>query len=91
MDQQRVAVVTGGASGIGLAISRRLANDGHSVAVLDLDGGAADRAARAIEGAGGTATGLPADVGDREEVLAAVAEGDSDIVLLEGLTNVGQE
>ena len=34
MSEQRVAIVTGGGSGIGLAISRRLATDGHAVAVL---------------------------------------------------------
>ncbi len=41
----RVAVVTGGASGIGLAIVRRLAAGGASVALLDLDEAAADQAA----------------------------------------------
>ena len=36
----RVAIVTGGASGIGLAIARRLSTDGNAVAVFDLDGAA---------------------------------------------------
>lgn len=74
MEQQRVAVVTGGGSGIGLAISRRLANEGHAVAVIDLDGEAAARAARAIEDAGGKSAGWTADVGDRDLVFAAMAE-----------------
>lgn len=74
MEQQRVAIVTGGGSGIGLAIARRLATDGHAVAVLDLDGGSAEAAAEAIHTAGGTATGVAADVGDRDRVFAAVAE-----------------
>ena len=43
----RVAVVTGGAAGMGLAISQRLADDGHAVAVFDIDG---DAAAQAAEG-----------------------------------------
>ena len=38
----RTAVVTGGGSGMGLDICRHLANDGHRVAVLDLDGEAAE-------------------------------------------------
>ena len=41
----RVAVVTGGASGMGLASARRLAAQGHRVALLDLDGDAATEAA----------------------------------------------
>ena len=43
----RVAVVTGGASGIGLSICSHLADRGHRIAVLDLDGDAAQRAAEA--------------------------------------------
>ena len=71
---QRVAVVTGGASGIGLAISQRLAAEGHPVAVADLDGDAADQAARIIEDGGGTATSVAVDVADREGVFAAMGE-----------------
>jgi 2-hydroxycyclohexanecarboxyl-CoA dehydrogenase len=71
---QRIAVVTGAGSGIGLAISRRLASDGHAVAVLDLNGAAASSAADDINANGGRAIGLVADVGDRDQVFAAVDE-----------------
>ncbi|HEY1828530.1 MAG TPA: 3-oxoacyl-ACP reductase FabG, partial [Acidimicrobiales bacterium] len=71
---QRIAIVTGAGSGIGLAISRRLAGDGHAVAVLDLNGAAATSAADDIEAQGGHAIGLTADVGDREQVFNAVDE-----------------
>ncbi|CAI7974051.1 MULTISPECIES: SDR family NAD(P)-dependent oxidoreductase [unclassified Parafrankia] len=70
----RTAVVTGGGSGIGEAISRRLAADGALVAILDLDGSAAEAVASSIEEVGGKAVGLAADVADRAAVNAAVDE-----------------
>jgi 2-hydroxycyclohexanecarboxyl-CoA dehydrogenase len=70
---ERSAIVTGGASGIGLGISERLAADGIAVGVLDLNGDAADEAAAKITAAGGTAVGLAADVTDRPSIDAAVA------------------
>ena len=50
--------MTGGASGIGLAIVRRLAAGGASVALLDLDAGAADRAAAELRAEGSSVVGL---------------------------------
>jgi 2-hydroxycyclohexanecarboxyl-CoA dehydrogenase len=66
----RTAVVTGGGSGIGAAVSRRLAADGAAVAILDLSG----EAARAVAGELDGAAGLEVDVTDRAGVDAAVAE-----------------
>ena len=74
MDQQRTAIVTGGGSGIGLAISQRLAADGHAVAVVDLDPASASAAAADITAAGGRAVGLEADVANRQQVFDMVAE-----------------
>lgn len=67
----RVAVVTGGASGIGLGVARQLAADGHRVAVLDRDGPAARAAAAGIQAAGAKALAVEADVADREAVTSA--------------------
>jgi 2-hydroxycyclohexanecarboxyl-CoA dehydrogenase len=64
----RVAVVTGGGSGMGLAVARRLAADGHRVTVLDLDGDAAERAAEGIRAAGADAMATEVDVADRGAV-----------------------
>ncbi|MEU4708280.1 3-oxoacyl-ACP reductase FabG [Nocardia salmonicida] len=70
----RTAVVTGGASGIGGAISTRLAADGALVAIFDIDGAAAEAAAAEIENAGGKAIGLTVDVTDRAAIDAGLAE-----------------
>ncbi len=64
----RVAVVTGAASGMGLAIAQRLAGNGNAVALLDLDGDAAARAADELRGAGHKATSAAVDVSDRDQV-----------------------
>jgi NAD(P)-dependent dehydrogenase (short-subunit alcohol dehydrogenase family) len=70
----RVAVVTGGASGLGRCVSLELARRGAAVAVLDLNGpGAADVAAE-IAAAGGTALGLACDVADASSVDAVIEE-----------------
>jgi NAD(P)-dependent dehydrogenase (short-subunit alcohol dehydrogenase family) len=70
----RVAVVTGAASGLGLAIAQRLAAVGHRVALLDLDGAAADRAAEGLGVTGAPAMGVAVDVADRPAVDDALAD-----------------
>ncbi|WP_427869523.1 SDR family NAD(P)-dependent oxidoreductase [Leucobacter luti] len=57
-----LALVTGGALGIGGAVSRRLAADGYRVLIVDLNGEAADRVAAEIGAGGGEAEALTADV-----------------------------
>jgi 3-oxoacyl-[acyl-carrier protein] reductase len=70
--QGRIALVTGGAQGIGAAIAKRLATDGAKVGVLDLNESAAQATADEITAAGGSAIGLGADVSKRDQVQAAV-------------------
>ena len=66
----RVAVVTGGASGIGLGVARGLVADGHRVAILDRDEAAAEAAADELRSGGATALAVDVDVADRASVDA---------------------
>ncbi|MCH2170869.1 SDR family oxidoreductase [Myxococcota bacterium] len=68
----RVAIVTGAASGIGLASARALAAAGARVVIADLNGEGARRVASEIGGAGGTAIAVEVDVGNEGEVRAMV-------------------
>lgn len=67
----RVAIVTGGAQGIGRAVAERFARSGAKVVIWDLDGKLASEAAAAI---GEGASGLAIDVTDAKAVNEAVAE-----------------
>ncbi len=87
----RTAVITGGASprGIGRATAGRLARDGWSVAILDVDGAGAQRAAQDITDKYPVAAiGLGVDITDAESVDAAVAEVESSLSPIIGLANV---
>jgi glucose 1-dehydrogenase len=79
----KVAIVTGGARGIGLAIARRYAAEGAGVTIADVDTEAGEAAARAI---GADARFVATDVGDAREAERVVAEtcrgfGDLDILV----------
>ncbi len=69
----RAALVTGGGSGIGRGIARRLAHDGADVAVLDRDAAAARAVAAEVEAIGRRAVAVDADVADTASVTRAVA------------------
>lgn len=68
--KDRVAVITGGASGIGLGIARALASRGMKLVIADLDGKALDSAVEEFESAGVPVVGRICDVSRLEEVEA---------------------
>lgn len=69
-----VAVITGGASGIGLAAARRFGGAGMQVVLLDLPGPALDEAKAGLAAEGIAVTALPTDVTDRARIAAAKAQ-----------------
>jgi NAD(P)-dependent dehydrogenase (short-subunit alcohol dehydrogenase family) len=69
-DDSAVAVVTGGAAGIGEAIARRLSEDGFKVVIADLDGNRAEELATEISARGGRASSRQVDVSAADSVAA---------------------
>jgi NAD(P)-dependent dehydrogenase (short-subunit alcohol dehydrogenase family) len=68
----QVAIVTGGGKGIGGATARRLAEDGASVLIADIDGDAAERNLGTIRAAGGDVEMIVSDVGKHDDIRAMV-------------------
>lgn len=72
MTDQRIAIVTGSARGIGRATALRLASDGYAVAVMDLDAVQCKSVVEQIELGGGRAVAIGVDVADEGAVQFAV-------------------
>jgi NAD(P)-dependent dehydrogenase (short-subunit alcohol dehydrogenase family) len=68
LTQGQVAVVTGGASGIGLAMARRFAADGLRIVVADVEEAALDKAVAGLREQGAEAIGQLTDVSERDSV-----------------------
>lgn len=83
----RVAVVTGGGSGIGLALARALASQGAAVALMGRRKDVLDQAHRAIEDAGGAAISVAGDVRDREHVETVVGRAERELGPVDVLVN----
>jgi 3-oxoacyl-[acyl-carrier protein] reductase len=73
----QVAVVTGGADGLGLAIARRLGREGASLMLFDRDRARLDRASEGIRELGATAEGIVVDVSDEASVRDGFAAVDA--------------
>ena len=71
--QDRVSIVTGAAGGIGEAYARRLASEGASVVVADIDAERAAAVARSIVADGGTALGVAVDISDPDSTREMAA------------------
>jgi NAD(P)-dependent dehydrogenase (short-subunit alcohol dehydrogenase family) len=83
----QVAVVTGGGSGIGEAVSRTLARAGATVAIADISLENGQRVAKEIEDDGGQAIAVTLDLGDRESVVAGIAEIRTQLGRIDHLVN----
>ncbi len=77
--QGRAAVVTGGGSGIGRAIAKRLAEDNAKVAIWDVNASGAEETARMIRDAGGTAIAITADCSDKAAIKEAAERTRSEL------------
>jgi 3-oxoacyl-[acyl-carrier protein] reductase len=85
---QRIALVTGGSRGIGAAIVRRLARDGHAVAINDASSAAeAEALADEIRAAGGRALAVRADVSRADQVRAMFDQVEAGLGRIDVLVN----
>src|SRR3954447_5596304 len=83
----RVALVTGGGSGIGAGIARRLAEQGAKVAILGRRPEMLDAVVKEITAAGGSAVATPADVREYADVEAAIGSVVSQLGRLDIVVN----
>jgi len=83
----RVALVTGGAQGIGKGIAVTLGADGFKVVIADLNLDVAEQTAKEITAAGGEAVAVQMDVTSAESVAAAIASVSAELGPVEVLVN----
>ena len=83
----RVALVTGGAQGIGKGIATTLGRDGFRVAVADLNLAVAEETAKEISAAGGSAVAVQIDGTSTDSVKAAVATVEAELGPIEVVVN----
>ncbi len=83
--ENRLALVTGGAGGLGLASALRMAASGVRVAVADIDGDAAQTVAARLPGAGHS--GFALDISDERSVISAFDRIESDIASIAIVAN----
>lgn len=87
MVNNRAAIVTGGASGIGLAVARQLLTDGWSVLIADRSRDSLTSAANDLNAFGGKLKSLVFDVASEAEAVAAIADCERDFAPVRGLVN----
>ena len=85
--QAKNIIVTGGAGGIGEAICRRLADEGCTVGLFDMNGERAEAVAKDIQGGNGRALPVAVNITDFDAVKAAVAAFEADAGPADGLVN----
>ena len=82
-----LAAITGGGSGLGAAIARRLSADGYAIAVIDINGSAARDVARTLESSGTQAAAFVADSSNAAQLDAAVSAAVKALGPLEVMVN----
>jgi len=84
----KIAVVAGGGQGIGSATARRLAQEGASVVVADLNGASAERVVKELTDFGAPARPFAADLSERESAVALMAYAAKEFGRIDVLVNV---
>jgi NAD(P)-dependent dehydrogenase (short-subunit alcohol dehydrogenase family) len=85
--KDKVAIVTGGGTGIGKAISLALANEGAAVVLVARDLSRLEQAAKDIKSRGGKAKAIQADISDHEQVKRMIAQTIKDFGQIDILVN----